>query len=116
MPVLLSVIHASEGNIDDKLDGEIRLKQVLLPFPAQSTRLRGISIFWRDLATTHYAGATVDLLVRTDVLLEVSETSLSVSFPSHSGGPSKISKVPKRTCTMEAGQHRLTKYYCPKIN
>ena len=60
-------------------------------FRAHNTRGRSKSVFWRYLATTHYAGASADLLAEAEVPSVASDTNIQSSL---SGGPSRIFPVP----------------------
>ena len=64
--VTTPVICPSRGNIDGDFYREKCLKQVLLPFLASRYPTGGY-IFWPDLATAHYARATVDMLAEAEV-------------------------------------------------
>ena len=80
-------------------------------FREHSRRRKSKSIFWRDLATTHYAGATADLLAEAEVHSGASDTNVRTSF-SGGGDPSRIFyRCLISKCTIEIEQHRLTKYY-----
>ena len=89
----------SKGRIDGELDGEMHLKvlmmflgtpgSIIIPEYKHSTYLkRCISIFWWDLATTHYAGITVNLLDEAEVPMNPQK--------SLSGGLSRIPGVPNQ--------------------
>ena len=70
------MIQANKGNVHGELDGEKRLNWILLLFPSAQHRLKSKGIFWRDLATTHHAGTTADLLAEAEVPYVASDTNV----------------------------------------
>ena len=87
----MTQIH--EGIINSEFYSKMRLNWISLLLPSTQYQTEDISIFWRDLARTHYAGASADLLAKTEVPSVASEMNARTSL---SGGPSRISRVPKQ--------------------
>ena len=67
------MLHTSEGSIDGEFDGEMRLKRVLPLFSSAQYPVEAYHNFWRDIATTQYAGSTADRRTEAEVPSVASE-------------------------------------------
>ena len=73
--------------------------------------MKSKSIFWHDLATTRYTGATADLLAEAEVPSVASDTNVRTSLSLRPIDNCFGCQI--RKCTKEAEQRRLTEYYWP---